>query len=140
MKNLIQVMVIMGLLMSSIVVAQDAKPWGGTSGTQTEPELKVEQAVIAKDVDREKREPVEPGEKFSADVGKLYCFVKLTGAKEETEIKHIWYLEEEVMSEVYRTQFLGHYLSTFCQSCQVVFPCLFWAEKSQPLNAPLLII
>ena len=37
------------------------------------------------------RQPVEPGKSFSASVGKLYCYSRITEIKESTEIVHVWY-------------------------------------------------
>jgi len=89
MKKIIWAFAVLGLLITGWVIAQEE-----------EQELKIEQAVIAKDVDQEKREPVEPGDKFSAEVGKVYCFIRVTGAKGETEIKMAWYLGDKVVSEI----------------------------------------
>ncbi len=45
------------------------------------------------------REPQGVAESFKADVGKVYCWTKVTGA-EGTEITHAWYKGEEKMAEV----------------------------------------
>lgn len=45
------------------------------------------------------REPQGVAESFKADVGKVYCWTKVTGA-EGTEITHAWYKGEERMAEV----------------------------------------
>lgn len=40
------------------------------------------------------REPVDAGTSFSNDVGKLYCFTRVS-AVEKASIKHVWYLDGE---------------------------------------------
>ena len=92
MKKLVLALGVFGLLLTGTAVGQE--PTGEKKEAKKEApaaaqsELKIEQAVIAKAV--ENREPVEPGETFSKDLGKVFCFVKVTGAKSETEIKMIW--------------------------------------------------
>ena len=90
MKKVLWVMAGMVFLAGMVVLAQET--------ASAAPELKVEQIVIAKEV--KDRAPVEPGDKFSAEVGKLYCFTKISGARGETEIKHVWYLADKVVGEV----------------------------------------
>lgn len=52
-------------------------------------ELAVEQAVVS--VDIANREPVDPGDSFPASVARLYCFTKIAGAENPTDITHVWY-------------------------------------------------
>ena len=51
--------------------------------------LEVEDAVICKTV--VDRTPIDAGNSFSASAGKLYCFTRITGDQEPTEITHAWY-------------------------------------------------
>jgi len=51
--------------------------------------LSVATAVICKGVDN--RQPVEPGKIFSASVGKLYCYSKISDIQNPTKIEHVWY-------------------------------------------------
>ena len=39
-------------------------------------------------------------ESFSNDVGKLYCYTKVTGGEEGDTITHKWYYGDDVMAEV----------------------------------------
>jgi hypothetical protein len=55
---------------------------------QKAPELEVSVAAICKDV--VDHEPVDSGNSFTASVGKLYCFTKITGAQSPTHITHVW--------------------------------------------------
>jgi hypothetical protein len=45
------------------------------------------------------REPQGIAESFTSDVGKVYCWTKVTGA-EGTEITHAWFKGDEKMGEV----------------------------------------
>ncbi len=90
MKKVLLAMAVI-VFLAGVAMGQEAQPTPAS-------ELKIEQAVIAKDV--QNREPVEPGDKFSADVGKVYCFNRISGAKGETEIKHVWYMGDKVVSEI----------------------------------------
>ena len=49
-------------------------------------EITVEGAIAADVVDME---PVDPGTTFSADVGTLWCWTKVTGAA-GTTVEHVW--------------------------------------------------
>ncbi|RLB80551.1 MAG: DUF2914 domain-containing protein [Deltaproteobacteria bacterium] len=60
--------------------------------------LKVADAAICKDV--VDRTPVDAGTSFSASVGKLYCFTKITGAQEPTTVTHVWYFGETERARV----------------------------------------
>jgi hypothetical protein len=54
--------------------------------------LEVNDSAVCLNV--ENRACVDAKEEFSADVGKLYCFTRITGAKDDTEITHVWYYGE----------------------------------------------
>ena len=56
---------------------------------QGESSLEVAVAAICQDV--VDREPVDAGISFPATVGRLYCFTKIVGAQEETQVTHVWY-------------------------------------------------
>jgi len=51
--------------------------------------LNVATAVICQNV--ADRQPVEPGTSFSASVGRLYCYSKITDIQSSTKIVHVWY-------------------------------------------------
>ncbi len=61
-------------------------------------DLTVEEAVIATDV--EKLTPMGTGTEFTKDVEKIYCFSKIVGAKDQTEIKHKWYFGDKKAAEI----------------------------------------
>ncbi len=52
-------------------------------------DLNVASAVICKNV--ADRQPVEPGTRFSASIGRLYCYSKIADIQNSTEIVHVWY-------------------------------------------------
>lgn len=67
-------------------------------GKAGESYLRIEDAVICQGVIN--REPIEPGDIFSNNVKKLFCFTRVVGAKEDTEIIHKWYYKGEIISQV----------------------------------------
>lgn len=48
----------------------------------------------------EEREPVNPAENFTTDVGQVYFFAEIMGATEPTDIKHVWYWNDEKVAEI----------------------------------------
>jgi len=60
--------------------------------------LEVREGVMTTAV--EDRAPVDDVEVFPAADGQLYCFTKITGASGPTEIVHLWYSGEELVSRV----------------------------------------
>lgn len=51
--------------------------------------LEVASAEVCIFVERFK--PVEPGRRFPAGVGRLYCFSRISSIQEETQVTHVWY-------------------------------------------------
>ena len=74
------------LFLPGVTQAQEAAP------------LDVAVAAICQDV--VDREPVDAGVSFAASVGTLYCFTKITGAQEATQITHVWYFGAEERARV----------------------------------------
>ncbi|MCZ6917447.1 MAG: DUF2914 domain-containing protein [Gemmatimonadetes bacterium] len=60
--------------------------------------LAVEESTIARDV--VDRMPVDPGATFTADVGRLFCWTRITGAEGSTSVRHVWFLEDQEMADV----------------------------------------
>jgi len=54
--------------------------------------LSVEDSTICTGVAN--REAVDPGTSFAVSAGRLYCFSKIAGIQESTEIVHVWYFGE----------------------------------------------
>lgn len=52
--------------------------------------MQVEEIRICRDVDRETRTPLQPGDRFAPDVERLYCFTRLVGAADTTQVTHLW--------------------------------------------------
>jgi hypothetical protein len=51
--------------------------------------ISVETASICRNI--VDREPVDEASSFPVSVGKLYCFTKIVGAEDPTEVIHVWY-------------------------------------------------
>jgi hypothetical protein len=51
------------------------------------------QMVVAAGVGN--REPVGVADSFSAEIGRVYCFIEARDVQRETPIRTIWYFEEE---------------------------------------------
>ena len=86
--------------------------------------VEVVDAVVCRDV--QDREPVEPGDSFPADVGKVWCWSKIKDGKGET-IKHIYYYEGEekavielsIGSSMWRTRSSKRILSSWTGNWRV---------------------
>ena len=77
-------LLLLGLLVSSSIVgAADLQIADGTMTTAIENQM-----------------PVDRIESYPADFGKLYCFTRIVGADENTEITHVWYYEDDEMARV----------------------------------------
>lgn len=48
----------------------------------------------------EKQMPVDRIEVYPADYGKLFCFTRIVGAKEDTQVTHVWYYQDDEMARV----------------------------------------
>ncbi|MFK5927351.1 MAG: DUF2914 domain-containing protein [Desulfuromusa sp.] len=44
--------------------------------------------------------PVDKIESYPADFGKLYCFTRIVGAQEDTEVTHVWYYQDAELARV----------------------------------------
>jgi hypothetical protein len=77
------------LVCPAIVLAQAPPP--AASGLEIESQLC--RSVL-------EREPVEPAESFSADVGQVFLWTKVTGATDSAIIKHVWFYGEQEMATV----------------------------------------
>jgi len=86
MKKLILLALVVVVLFSSVAFAQDQEG------------IKVENAVICTSV--EDRQPVGVGSVFNADIGRLYCFTKLTSQTDTAEISHVWFLGDTQMAKI----------------------------------------
>ena len=65
---------------------------------EAEDVITIEDGAIATTI--ENRIPQRTAQRFPATVGTLYCFTKVVGAQTETSITHIWYYQDEKMTEV----------------------------------------
>ncbi len=60
--------------------------------------LEVEDASITTQI--VKRAPIDSLNTVPADVDKLYCFTRITGATEDTWVTHVWYCEDKELTRV----------------------------------------
>ena len=54
------------------------------------PDLTVAVMAVGRDVDRTTRRIVAPADTFPADVGRLYCLTRISGAADTTSVTHVW--------------------------------------------------
>ncbi len=83
------------LAMAGSASIASALPPEGKRGS----DLTVESAVICRDV--QERKPIDIGDSFPPDVGRLYCFTRVNGAAESTHVTHIWFHNDR---EVHRME------------------------------------
>ncbi len=70
----------------------------GPSVAEEPDSLVVARAAICTGI--EEREPAGADTVFSKDVGKLYCFTQVEGARDSTYIEHVWYHKDREMARV----------------------------------------
>lgn len=63
-----------------------------TGFSQGSPELEVKDPGICANI--ESLTCIDSKEEFSPEVEKLYCFTRINGAQEDTEVTHVWYYGE----------------------------------------------
>lgn len=68
------------------------------SSAQETSVITIDEAVIGKGV--ADRIATDAGTSFKADVGKLFCVVKVSGAQTPVEINHVWYFGETERAKV----------------------------------------
>lgn len=90
-KGVVSVLLLAGLV-GSIVFAADEQSAVPASG------LSVSDCAFCESV--VDRAPVDKAEVFSPEAGKIYFWTAITGAKEPTEVKHIWYYGAQKMAEI----------------------------------------
>jgi hypothetical protein len=78
--------VIAGLLFAMLAsLTLGAAPPEGERGS----DLTVGPAAICRDV--RDRTPIDKGSTFPTTVGRLYCFTRINGATEPTQVTHVWF-------------------------------------------------
>jgi hypothetical protein len=65
---------------------------------QTQEVLRVEEMVFCTAI--EERQPVGIDTVFASGVERIFCYTKITGAEDTTNISHIWYFNEEEIANV----------------------------------------
>jgi len=97
MKKLILALGVLCLMLSFAAVGEEQQP-AVPSAEMMAPELTAEGAVIATGVSN--MEPMGVSQTFPNTVGKLYCFARIVGAKNPTEVRFIWYYQQQEVSTV----------------------------------------
>ena len=69
-----------------------------TAAAAEESELVLEDIAICTAV--EDREPTGIGTVFSKDLEKIYCFTKIGGAEDVTDVTHVWYFGDKEIVKV----------------------------------------
>jgi len=64
----------------------------------TAAELTVADGAITSAI--ENQMPVDRIESYRADYGKLFCFTRIVGAQEATEVTHVWFYQNDEMARV----------------------------------------
>lgn len=82
----------MRILLTILLLAAAAAPAAA--------ELAVTTMVVSAGFDRETRSPVDPGDSFAADAGRLWCYTRITGASEPLAVTHVWYHEGETRARI----------------------------------------
>lgn len=65
---------------------------------QDAPALVVDEQIICTAI--EERAPAGTDSSFASDVGKLFCFTKITSAEDTTLVSHVWYLGDEEKAKI----------------------------------------
>jgi Protein of unknown function (DUF2914) len=60
--------------------------------------LSVQEILLATGM--ENLEPIGAGDHFNRTVGKLFCLTRITGARTDTVVRHLWFYGDRLMSEV----------------------------------------
>jgi hypothetical protein len=60
--------------------------------------IQLEETAICRDIVN--RAPIGRGSVFHAGIGRLYCFTRVVGAKNDTTIIHHWYLNGKLKASV----------------------------------------
>ncbi len=87
--------------LAGLLILCAAVVWAAPREQQEEPQpavtstLIIEEGVICTGVTD--RVPQGAAEAFASDVGKLYCFTKISGAAAGMAIKHLWYRDENLL-------------------------------------------
>ena len=78
--------------------ANPSEPVQTEASASPSSEITIDDASIATSI--ESLSPVGAATEFPKETAKLYCYSKVKGAEGETSIKHIWYHNDQMTSEV----------------------------------------
>ncbi len=86
----------MGLLALAVILSFNLSL--AQEDTTAAPTLKVDQILVGTGI--ENREAVGVDTVFTSAVGKVYCWVLVTGAETESQITFVWYHQDQQAAEV----------------------------------------
>jgi hypothetical protein len=87
-----------GKILLAAIIITVIPLWCKTIPAQDLSDLAVEYGAVCEDVVN--RDVVAASTSFPSSIERLYCFTKITGAKEPTNINHIWYYGETERARV----------------------------------------
>ncbi|NIR46728.1 MAG: DUF2914 domain-containing protein [Gemmatimonadetes bacterium] len=85
-------------MLLGMAVAVSAQEPQEQQGQEEQPGLAVAEAVITADI--VDRQPGGNLEMVDSDMGRVYCWTRITGAQEEITIEHVWYKGDVEMARV----------------------------------------
>ena len=90
--------IFMAMALAMVLVTPALSQEQESTAPMTSAEITIEDAVVCQNV--VDRVPVGTGDVFAADIEKVFCFCKVTGASEPTEITFNWYHQGGLKSTV----------------------------------------
>jgi hypothetical protein len=88
------------LLAALPLVAQQMEETTAQAPPATGQGLRVTTFVLGQNYDPMAKAVLDTGSVFDHDVGKVYCFTRVVGCPDSTEIVHAWYHEGQNMAKV----------------------------------------
>jgi hypothetical protein len=85
---------------AAVVLGQTATEGAGAQISPPKTPLGATEFAFGRGYDRAGKAPVDTGTVFPADVGQVFCYTRIVGAAEATEVVHAWYHEGETKAKV----------------------------------------
>ncbi len=70
----------------------------GQDDSASETVISIEDATICRDI--VDRTPIDPGDVFTSDAERLFCFTRVVGAQQDIDILHNWYYNDQQVASV----------------------------------------
>ncbi|NQT35005.1 DUF2914 domain-containing protein [bacterium] len=98
MSSLILLVFLLFLAFTPAILAQAEEETPESTEPPTLKDISVNSMTFCQDV--QDREPVKPADEFSHEIERVYCHTDMNSSLEEKIIKHLWYLEGELVSSI----------------------------------------